>query len=74
MENDVKQYTKLGLFIVVYFIIWSLIVYAAGMSMIRESDNTRAVFMNRMTAQIEESGSMDVTEVFKAASFCSGTL
>ncbi|MBR4543435.1 MAG: HAMP domain-containing histidine kinase [Lachnospiraceae bacterium] len=59
-----KQYTKLGLFIAVYFIIWSLIVYAVGMSMIRECDNTRAVFMNRMTAQIQESGSTDTTPFF----------
>ena len=56
-----KQYTKLGLLIAAYFIIWSVIVYAAGMRMIRESDNTRAVFMNRMTAQIKETGSTDVT-------------
>ena len=56
-----KQYTKLVLLIAAYFIVWSVIVYAIGMRMIRENDNTRAVFMNRMTAQIKESGSTDVT-------------
>lgn len=56
-----KQYTKLVLLIAAYFIVWSVIVYAIGMRMIRENDNTRAVFMNRMIAQIKESGSTDVT-------------
>ncbi len=56
-----KQYTKLVLLIAAYFIVWSVIVYAIGMRMIRENDNTRAVFMNRMTAQMKESGSTDVT-------------
>ena len=58
---DVKQYTKSVLFIAAYFIIWSVIIYAAGKGIIRENDNTRAVFMNRMTAQIEGSGSKEVT-------------
>ena len=61
MGNDVKWHTKSALFIAAYFIIWSLIVYAVGTGMMRDSDNTRAIFMNRMTAQIEESGSTDVT-------------
>ena len=54
-----KQYRKYILAAVVYFVICGVALYMIGSGLTKNAANNRTAFMNRMTAQISETGSTD---------------
>ena len=55
--NDMKQYRKYILAAVLYFVICGTVLYFLGSGLTKNTANNRTAFMNRMTAQINETGS-----------------
>ena len=52
-----KQYRKYILAAVLYFVICGTVLYFLGSGLTKNTANNRTAFMNRMTAQINETGS-----------------
>ena len=61
-----KQYRKYILAAVVYFVICGVVLYMIGSGLTKNSVNNRTAFMNRMTAQINETGNTDTDEIGNA--------
>ncbi|MBR1797623.1 MAG: HAMP domain-containing histidine kinase [Clostridiales bacterium] len=51
-----KYYRKYIIAVIVYFAVWAVAVYFIGTSLTAKAVTNRTAFMNRMTAQIEQTG------------------
>ncbi|MBR6094167.1 MAG: HAMP domain-containing histidine kinase [Lachnospiraceae bacterium] len=60
-----KQFRRLVIFTIIYFAICLVLIRLAGHALSGKETNNRTAFMNRMTAQIRETRSTDITEVSK---------
>ena len=58
-----KQFRKYIIITIVYFVLWLALVWAIGIHYSLNTSNSRIVFMNRMTAQIQETGNKDIADV-----------
>ena len=55
-----KQYRKYIVAIIIYFLVWAVFAPCIGTKMTKSSSKNRVAFMNRMTAQINETGDTTV--------------
>ncbi len=55
-----KRYWKYIAIVFVYLLIWAIVAPAIGRKMTESSTKNRVTFMNRMTAQINETGDTNV--------------
>ena len=55
-----KRYIKYIVFVLIYFMVWAVAVYFIGNKLTESSTKNRVTFMNRMTAQINETGDTNV--------------
>ncbi len=55
-----KQYRKYIIAVIIYFLVWAVFAPCIGTKMTKSSSKNRVAFMNRMTAQINETGDTNV--------------
>ena len=58
-----KHYVKFIVFVIVYFTVWAAAVFLIGNKLTESTAQNRVTFMNRMTAQINETGDTIVHNV-----------
>ena len=58
-----KQYRKFVVFTIVYFTVCLILIWVIGYFLSNNEKSNRTAFMNRMTAQIRDTGGTDITEV-----------